>query len=155
MLNPNPYLTLSTGLDFSADDLNHNKRGVVSPKQRDHLLAQRSRIVSLLVSGLALGLSGAWLLQIDWIGIAFGAACLVSLVVACWQRFTQDIDNRVQVIAGKWQLKRMSFGWYNAAINGQSLHIHNAAQNAFIEHTGYRVYYTAGTHTILSAEVLQ
>ena len=154
MLSPNPYLTLSTALGFSAADLNANRLGVLTPYQRTMLVNQRSRSLAVPAALTLLLLALGYALQAEFILVAFIAVCLMTIMVATWQRYRDDLDSPVEVVVGQWALHNLTFGRQMALINGQTFNLPKHLKNAFNENVRYRLYYTAGTRTILSAEIL-
>jgi hypothetical protein len=154
MLNPNPYMVLSTALGFSAADLNANRLGVLTPYQRQMLLNQRSRTLTWSVGLMILLALVGLIFEVQFIFIAFLAACFITIMVAAWQRFQEDLDNPVETITGNLTLQSHAFGRYTAVINGESFQLPKQFDNAFDQNLKYRLYYTPGTHTILSAEII-
>jgi hypothetical protein len=154
MLNPNPYMALSTALGFSAADLNANRLGVLTPYQRDKLFNQRQQALSLPAILLVVLFIAGYILQLEFILIAFFAACLVTLIVATWQRFQEDLENHVNVVAGQLTQRTMLLGRNAAVVDGQTFNLPKHLVNAFNNNLHYRLYYTPGTRTILSAEII-
>ena len=154
MLNPNPYMMLSGALGFSAADLNANRSGVLTPKQRQMLYSQRLYALSWPTGLMLLLAATGYVLQADFIFILFCAACLVTIIIATWQRFQDDLEGRVEVVAGQWTLRPLPLGRYAAVMNGQTFNLSKQTKSAFNESVHYRLYYTPGTHTILSAEII-
>lgn len=154
MLNPNPYMVLSGVLGFSAADLTANRLGVMTANQRENLYAQRIQALKWPAAVLMLVVVGGLLIQAEWLVIAFCAACIVSVMVAIWVRYTQDLESPVEAIAGKWKAQRSTLGRYAVDIGGSVFTLPQSAQRAFTESARYRLYYTPGTRTILSAEML-
>lgn len=154
MLNPNPYMILSGTFGFSAADLNANRLGQISQHQREAIIHQRSRAllwpVALLVALIAI----SFLLHIELIVLIFLAACLVSVIIETWQRFGDDLEGHIQTIAGAWTIQKQPFGRTIAVISGQTFSIPKSINTAFMGGVHYRLYYTLGTHTILSAEII-
>ncbi len=154
MLSPNPYMTLSTALGFSAADINANRQGVLTPYQRGILIGQRTRALVWLAV-LALFLLGVgYVLRLEFLLVAFISACLMTMMVAAWRRFQDDLESPVEVVVGRWEPHTLSLGRKAAVINGQTFTLPKHLINAFSEHVRYRLYYTSGTRTILSAEIL-
>jgi len=154
MLNPNPYMVLSGALGFSAADLNANRLGVLTPYQRQHLSGQRSRTLAWSAGLILFLLLLGYVFQMQWLLIAFFAACFVTIMLATWQRYQEDLDVPVEMIAGKLTFQHLPLGRYAAVINGQSFQLSKQLKSAFNESLRYRLYYTPGTHTILSAEII-
>jgi hypothetical protein len=154
MLNPNPYMLLAATLGFSAADLNANRLGVLTPYQRQMLISQRSRLLGWSVGIMILLALVAVIFEVQLILIAFLAACFVTIIVAARQRFQEDLDVPVETIAGKVTLQPISFGRYNAVVNGQSFRLPRQFKSAFSQSLNYRLYYAPGTRTILSAEII-
>ncbi len=78
----------------------------------------------------------------------------MTILVATWQRFQDDLESPVEVVVGQWEQMTISLGRTAAVINGQTFNLPKHLRNAFDEHVRYRLYYTSGTRTILSAEIL-
>ncbi len=154
MLNPNPYMMLSGAIGFSAADLNANRLGVLTSYQRQMLSAQRSRTVTWALGLVLFLLVLGYAFQVQWLLIIFFVACLVTIMLAAWQRYQEDLDTPLEMIAGKLTFKRLLLGRHGAVINGQSFRLSKQLKNAFNENLRYRLYYTPGTHTILSAEII-
>lgn len=154
MLNPNPYLMLSGELGFSAADLTAKRLGVMTAKQREQLHIRRSQALRMPAAMLVLVVFGGLLVEAEWLVIAFGAACMISIMVAIWVRFTQDLDSPVEAIAGQWTPSRSTFGRAAAGIGGLEFSLPRSVQHVFNESARYRLYFTPGTRTILSAEIL-
>ncbi len=154
MLNPNPYMVLSGALGFSAADLNANRLGVLTPYQRQLLSGHRLRTLSwsagLMIFLAVLGIA----FQMQFLLIAFLAACFVTIMLATWQRYQEDFDVPVETIAGNLMLQPLPLGRYAAVINGQSFRLSKQLKSAFNESLRYRLYYAPGTRTILSAEII-
>ena len=154
MLNPNPYMALSTALGFSATDLNANRLGVLTPYQRNRLSSQRQQALSWPIIVLLLLLVGGYLLHVEFILIAFIGACLVTLIIATWQRFQEDLEGHVKVVAGQMAQHTLPLGRYAAVVDGQTFSLPKHLINTFNQNLHYRLYYTPGTRTILSAEII-
>ncbi len=154
MLNPNPYMLLSGVLGFSAADLTANRLGILTNKQRKNLLSQRLQALVWPSALLLVVILGGLLIEAEWLVIAFTSACIISVIVAIWVRFSQDLDGPVEVIAGKWNPQRSTLGRYAVDIGGLVFTVPASSQRAFSESARYRLYYTPGTRTILSAEMI-
>ncbi len=154
MLNPNPYMMLSGALGFSASDLNANRLGVLTPYQRERLLSKRSKsliwpilfTLFLVVIGLAF--------EVTWLFIIFLAACLGSIMIATWLRYQEDFERPVEMITGKWSFQPAYLGRYAGMVGGQKFNLPKNLSSVFSENFRYRLYYTPGTRTILSAEIV-
>ena len=154
MLSPNPYMALSTALGFSAADLNANRLGVLSPYQRGMLSNQRLRTLSWPAIFMLLLLAVGYALHVEFLFVAFIGACLITFIVATWQRFQEDLESPVEVAVGQWGQRTLPLGRHAALVNGQTFNLPKHLMNAFNENVRYRLYYTAGTRTILSAEII-
>lgn len=154
MLNPNPYMLLSGTLGFSAADLNANRLGVLTTYQRQSLINQRSRMLSWPAGLMLIVIVLGFAFEMQFLLIAFFAACFVTFMVATWQRYQEDLDVPIEMIAGKLTFRPLPLGRYAAVINGQSFRLSKQLKRAFNENLHYRLYYTPGTHTILSAEII-
>jgi hypothetical protein len=154
MLNPNPYMVLATALGFSAADLNANRLGVLTLYQRQMLLSQRFRaLIWPAALMIVVGLFG-FILQVQFLLIVFLAACFITIMVATWQRFQEDLDVPVETIAGRVAVQPLPFGRYKTVVNGQAFRLPRQLNNAFNQSFNYRLYYSPGTRTILSAEII-
>lgn len=154
MLNPNPYMLLSGVLGFSAADLTANRLGILTDKQRENLLTQRLHALARPSALLLVVVLGGLLIEAEWLVIAFVAACIISVVVAIWVRFSQDLEGPVEAIAGKWLPNHSSRGRVTVDMGGLVFTVPPSTQRAFNESARYRLYYTPGTRTILSAEII-
>jgi len=154
MLNPNPYMLLSGTLGFSAADLNANRLGVLTTYQRQHLVNQRLRTLGWPTALMLIVAVLGFAFEMQFLLIAFFAACFVTFMVATWQRYQEDLDTPIEMVAGKLTFRPLPFGGYAAVINGQSFRLSKQFKRAFIENLNYRLYYTPGTYTILSAEII-
>jgi len=154
MLSPNPYMTLSTALGFSAADINANRRGVLTSYQRAMLVNQRLRTLAWPALMTLLLEAAGFAFELEFILMAFIGACLVTIMLAIWQRFREDLENSVQVVVGQWAQHISPLGRSTAVVNGQTFNLPRHLRLAFSDNVHYRLYYTSGTHTILSAEIL-
>ncbi|MBI1279844.1 MAG: hypothetical protein GC179_17080 [Anaerolineaceae bacterium] len=154
MLNPNPYMMLSGALGFSAADLNANRLGVLTPYQRQLLSGQRSRTLAWSAGLILFLVLLGFVFEMQWLLIAFFAACFITIMLATWQRYQEDLDVPVEMVAGKLAFQPLPLGRYAAVINGQSFRLSKQLKSAFNESLHYRLYYTPGTRTILSAEIV-
>ena len=95
-----------------------------------------------------------YLLHVEFILIAFIGACLVTLIIATWQRFQEDLEGHVKVVAGQMAQHTLPLGRYAAVVDGQTFSLPKHLINTFNQNLHYRLYYTPGTRTILSAEII-
>ena len=146
MLNPNPYMMLSGALGFSAADLTANRLGILTPKQREMLTNQRLSAFGWPVILMLLLAAGGYMLQTEFIFIVFCAACMVSIVLATWQRFQEDLEGRVEVVAGQWTLRPLAFGRYAVIMNGQTFNLSKQMRSAFNEGVHYRAHVIEVNH---------
>src|SRR5215213_1925622 len=102
MLNPNPYMMLSTALGFSAADLNANRLGFLTPYQRGMLSNQRSRALAWPAMLILILLVVGYALRIELLLLVFIEACLITLSVATWQHYQEDLEGPVQAVVGQW-----------------------------------------------------
>ena len=114
MLSPNPYMTLSTALGFSAADINANRLGVHTPYQRGMLVNQRLRALSAPAILMLMLIVAGYALQVEFIFAAFIAACLITIMVATWQRFQDDLESPVEVVVGQWAQRALPWGRHAA-----------------------------------------
>lgn len=157
MLHPNPYLALASALNFTAADLEANRRGLLTHRQREHLESQRLKAVepwALFVIG---ALFVGFMLQFHWMIVIFGICCLITGVVIAWTRVDGDLTGRVRVASGKLSAvggKNVFSPRYRISIGLEAFGVSDTVRRAFDPVLRYRVYYTPATHTILSAELL-
>lgn len=157
MLHPNPYLALASALNFTVFDLEANRRGVLTHGQRERLESQRLKAVEpwalFLVGFLILSV----ILQIHWMVIIFSVGCVIAGVVIAWMRIDGDLSGGVRVVSGKLSAvggRNVFSPRYRISIGVEAFGVSETVKRAFDPVLGYRVYYTPGTHTILSAELL-
>jgi hypothetical protein len=163
---------LMDALDFDADDLAANRAGELSPRQRLRLTHQRRLQGWLLTLGLAMTLIALVLVLrvrlggalVFWVG---GAVTLWALgfgpaqSLFRWLGYDRDVKRGVVRSAeGRLTLsvkpgRRAS---QTLTIGGQSWELGPLPKRVFqaFEHgAAYRLYYAAGSRTILSAEAGQ
>jgi hypothetical protein len=157
MLHPNPYLALADALNFTVADLEANRHGILTHHQRAYLESRRLKAIEpwalFLVGLLALGL----VLRLQPILLVFGVCCLITGVVAAWTRSDADLTGRVRVTSGKLTAvagRNVFSPRYHIRIGVEPFGVSASVKRAFDPARRYRVYYTSGTHTILSAELL-
>ena len=154
MLTPNPYMMFATALGFSAADITANRLGVLTSDQRQKLLSKRLRAIRWLVTGLLLFWTNACVFQLDVLVVVFVSAVLITITLAVWQRFQDDLTLPVEVVAGQWVPRPLPLGRCAAVVNGRTFTLSGSLAAIFHKDACYRLYYTAGTHTILAAELL-
>lgn len=154
LVRQNPYLLLLGVLDFSAADLAANRQGKLTPKQQTQLERKRLRTLQgwiLAVCGLvAAGIA----LHARLIVIVFGTATLVTMALYGWLKFDGDFNQRVQRVQGRLQFTaRLMSPFYTLHIGDQDFRVSALVKRAFQSGDSYCLYYTAGSRTILSAEM--
>ncbi len=157
MLHPNPYLALAGALNFTVVDLEANRRGLLTSRQREYLESQRLKAIEPWgLLGVGLLLLGV-VLQLQMIMLMFGMCCLVTGVVIAWMRVDGDLTGRVRVTSGKLTAiagRGLFRSRYQISIGFEPFGVSETVKRAFDPVLRYHVYYTSGTHTILSAELL-
>lgn len=155
MMQPNSMLALSNALGFSAADLFANRMGVLTPRQRDYLLGLRTVAFERWFLVTVLLILGGIFLHLRLVVVVFGAACMITLLLAIWMRYETDLQARVRMMNGRSGLERRGrlpgIG-HRVSIGGETFPVSRRVKSAF-NGGYYRVYYTAGTHTLLAAEV--
>jgi hypothetical protein len=156
MLRQNPHLRLMGALDFSASDVAANSRGELSGEQQKMLqqarTASMARWIGLMVVLWLIGLP----LGIPWLILLFGMAVLVSVIIAEWQRFTDDLNGDVIAVSGRAELipvLPLMFS-YRLQLNNELFNVSREAADAFLAGRIYRLFYSAASRTVLSAELL-
>jgi hypothetical protein len=163
-------LDLTQALDFTADDLAANREGRLSEAQRTRLqkLRQRSALIGVgAVVGLGLMATiilflgqgnGSLILNLVGIGVTICNAALAGVLVRSWLRLSADINaNAVQAISGTITHKLRVTGrsvTYILNVDGEELIVARPIFRAFDEGKGYRLYRTASSRLLLSAEAL-
>lgn len=157
MMRPNPYLLLIGGLDFSLSDLDANRRGELTSRQRAHLEHRRLREMELCTLGLILLILAGILFELRLMLVVFGAACLVSIMLAVGMRYEEDLRGRVQVVSGRPTFKpAVALPLHprdHLLIDSQEFSVSQHIKQAFDTGHHYRLYFAPGSRTILSAEV--
>jgi hypothetical protein len=157
MMRPNPFLLLINAFDFSVSDLYANRRGELSPRQHQLLEQQRLHELELCTLGLIALIVGGAVLEIRLIVIVFGASCLVSVMLAVNLRYNEDKQGPVQTVSGRLQFKAAAglplHPHYHLLIDSEDFLVSNPVKQAFDSTLRYRLYYTPGSLTIVSAEV--
>ncbi len=144
---------------FSADDLNANRRGIVTDAPIARLRKLRRQgipllILAVLAAGLAIGVrNDATWLSIVMVGFV---SLLVAASVGFWRRFDRESQSPQVAVARGSASKR-----YRSARNQRrcflrvgevEFSIAGSQYNAITEGRPYWVYYTPITRTILSLE---
>ncbi len=156
MLRQNPHLRLMGALGFSASDVAANSQGELSQEQKKSLQQARTvhlaRWTVLTVSVWLIGL----LLGVPWLILLFGTAVIISVIMAGWQRATDDLNGRVMAVSGRAELIPVLplLLNYRLQLNGDSFTVSREAADAFAAGRIYRLFYSAASRTVLSAELL-
>lgn len=149
---------LQAAFFFSADDLNANRRGIVTDAQIARLRKLRRQgvpllILAVLAAGLAIGVrnDAAWL---SIVMVAF-IVLLVAAAIGFWRRFDRESQSpRVASVRGP-ASKRYFAGRnrrFFLRVGEVEFSVMVYQYNAVMEGRSYRVYYTPITRTILSLE---
>jgi hypothetical protein len=156
MLYPNPMLLLAGSLDFTAEDLFANRAGRISARQRDLLQRRRAQVMLRWLMAAAVWAGLGLLLHLEIFTIGFIAACLMSGAALHWQRFDADMRERVESRTG-WLHIRQIPAWlarrWRVCVEEDCFDIPAHSRTAFDDRRRYRLYYAAGSRTLLSAEV--
>ena len=153
MLRQNPHLLLMGALDFSASDLAANSRGELSLTQKKIMQQARFRQIALLVIVAIFIWIGGIELHLDWIVMAFSSAVLVSLMLGMYYGLKEDLDAPVQTISGRVHIAFLMWG-SRVEVNGETFRASREVGAAFAPGHIYRLYYTAHSRLILSAELV-
>jgi hypothetical protein len=157
MMRPNPFLLLIGVLDFSVSDLYANRQGSLTKRQRAQLEHQRTREIEWWAVGLVVLLVSGIMLEARLMVLTFGATSLISIMLAVWIRCDEDLQGRVQVVSGRLGFKAavgLPFHpQYHLLIDSEDFLVSRQVKQGFDMEQRYRLYYTPGTRTILSAEV--
>jgi hypothetical protein len=153
MLRQNPHLLLMGALDFSASDLAANSRGEFSPTQKQNMQQARFRQIALLVIAAIFIWIGGIEVRVDWIMMAFSTAVLVSLMLGIYYRFQADLESPVQAITGRMNIAFLMWS-SRVQVNGETFRASRDVGAAFAPGHIYRLYHTAHSHLILSAELI-
>lgn len=153
MLRQNPHLLLMGALDFSASDLAANSRGAFSPTQKKLMQQTRFRQIGLLVIAAIFIWIGGIELQFDWIVMAFSTAVLVSLMLGIYYRLQADLESPVQAVTGRVNIAFQMCG-SRVQVNGDTFRASRSVGEAFKPGHIYRLYHTAHSRLILSAELV-
>jgi hypothetical protein len=153
MLRQNPHLLLMGALDFSTSDLAANSRGELSPTQRQNIHEARLRQAGFLIIGTTL----VWIigaqLHVDWLPLVFSSAMLVTLILSVMYRAQDDLKSPVQSATGRVSIGFVMLGSH-IHINNRTFSASRSVGEAFVPGRIYRLYYTDGSRTLLSAELI-
>ncbi len=157
MMRPNPFLLLIGVLDFSVSDLYANREGRLTSQQRIQLERQRMRDMEILGAVLLVLIVLGIALELRLMVIVFGAASMITIMVGVWIRFDEDLNGTVQMVSGRLRFKG-AIGlplrpYYHLLIDSEDFLVSHQVKQAFDTDLRYRLYYTPGSHTILSAEL--
>jgi hypothetical protein len=153
MLRQNPHLLLMGALDFSASDLAANSKGAFSPTQKHAIQQARFRQIGLLVIAAIFIWVGGLQLNLDWIVMTFSTAVLVSLMLGIYYRVQADLESPVQAVAGRVHIAFLMWG-SRVQVNGETFRASRSAGEAFLPGHIYRLYHSAHSRLILSAELV-
>ena len=153
MLRQNPHLRLMGALHFSASDVAANSRGELSDEQQKALQQARTvhvgRWIVLMVLLWLIGLP----LGVPWLILLFGMAVIISVIIAEWQRFTDDLNGRVMAVSGRAELIPAQVN-VRLQVEQRVFNVSRNVTDAFLAGRIYRVFYSAASRTVLSAELL-
>jgi hypothetical protein len=157
MMRPNPFLLLIGVLDFSVSDLYANRQGQLTPQQRIQLEHVRQRSIEILAGILLVLILIGIALEVRLMVIVFGTASMITMMVGLSIRFDEDLNGKVQTVSGRMRFKG-ALGlplhpYYHLLIDSEDFLVSQRVKQAFDTELRYRLYYTPGSHIILSAEV--
>ncbi len=152
MLRPNPIVRLVADAPFDAGDVAANGHAHLSPEQRTRL--QRQRTLHL---GMWLALLSGWLLLTEalWLhpGLAAaGAAIIAAVLVLNLMRDHDDLSAPVMMAQGVVHIEASAWPRARLNVGGQIFNLPRRWQRLLTSGVVYRVYYTAGSRVLLSAE---
>jgi hypothetical protein len=156
MLRQNPHLQLMGALGFSASDIAANSQGELSPHQHAALRESRNLQVvrwgTLVVFLWVIGL----IVHLELLALLFISAVIVSVIMAAWARVNADLAGGVQMMTGRLDITAdLPFVFtYRLDLSGETFHVARGAGAAFQPGRIYRLYYTALSRTLLSAELI-
>lgn len=156
LAHQNPYLLLLGVLEFSAIDLAANRRGTLSEHQRAQLARKRRHALELWILTICLLVALGVILHFRLVVIGFVSATLVTMALGVWLKFDADFKEPVQSIQGAMQFSPKltpPFGAYMLRIGNKQFTVSSRLKQALQAGGVYRIYHTAGSHTILSAEL--
>jgi|GEM_PF-4198779 hypothetical protein len=152
MLRPNPIIRLVADAPFDAADVIANGQAHLSAEQHRRLQRQRNRRLGLWVGALL-----GWLLLTEalWVhpGLAAaGAAIMMAALVLNGLQCHDDLSMAVMMVQGAAQTDSRGLLPSRLRVGDQSFALPRRWQRLLTAGATYRVYYTAGSHTLLSAE---
>ncbi|MCB9452193.1 MAG: hypothetical protein H6672_12190 [Anaerolineaceae bacterium] len=157
MMRPNPYILLVATLNFTAVDLSDNRQGRLSRHQRE-VLSRRIRLVSrdwgMLAGGLAVVGLFLQITAIAW----FACAVFVGGMILVWLSFQADLNGVSSVDGCVNLVERLPVPFlspYYLMIGAHRFPVSRQVGYGFANGHSYRIYYTNGSHTIVSGEVLR
>ena len=156
MLRQNPHLQLMGALGFSASDLAANSQGELSANQQEALKEARNLQLGRWATVAALLWIVGLALNTGLMALLFGTAAIVSVMMATWGRAGDDLVGHVQSISGRLDITAdfPLILTYRIELNGETFHVARGAGAAFQPGRIYRLYYTANSRTVLSAELV-
>src|SRR4029434_5665272 len=86
----------------------------------------------------------------------FLTAASVTAIIALWVRVGDDLEHGVQTVSGRVSLHEtwLALPGYRVQVNETAFRISREAGAAFVPGHIYRLYYTASSRTLLSAELI-
>lgn len=154
MMQSNPYLGLISALDFSVADLYTNRRGELSDSQKTRIRHHRMKAIELWLVGMGVLVVVGLVLEAHWIAIVFGVCTIISLMMATWIHSEDDLQSGAHSTSGRLMLgpHRLFSSRYHLWVGKEHFLISGALKEALDTRYAYRIYFTAGNRTILSAE---
>lgn len=156
MMRPNPYMLLIANLNFTAVDLYDNRLGRLSRHQRDVFFRRIWSVLrdwGMVAGGLAVVGLFLQITVIAWVAsIAFVARMLlIGLSFQADLNGVSAVDGRVNLVE---RLPVPFLSPYYLMIGAYRFPVSRQVGQGFTNGRRYRIYYTNGSHTIVSGEVL-
>jgi len=149
-------------LDFTQHDLNANRRGRLTDRQRAHLQMQRDATSALYSTGagLLIGLAAVCIGLTQtaskfYVELLFviPTAFLLAYIIQLWINFTLDLRaRRVDAVSGCALAQPILRVQTRLHIGSLNFALSDRVARAFQNGSAYRVYYARRSKTILSVE---
>ena len=155
MLRPNPIMQLYGDAPFDAEDVAANSRAQLSMGQRRRFQRERAFILGAWVSVL-----GVWVLMAEalrlrpWLAVVGAAGAVVGLLVTTL-RYHDDLQGPVLAAEGVAWVKPLSLSRSRLQLGADEFGLPRSWRRVIAPGTMYRVYYSAGSRMLLSAEFVQ
>lgn len=164
--------SLEAALQFSPDDLAHNRAATLSPRQRERLQARATRTLWLgggLFFGMTLLATGAFYLGqqnesliLFFMGVFLTIcnALLLGFSARQWLRLTADLRDPAPVQSTAGELVRVIRPYgrvsnYVLRVSDKQFSVEKEVFKTLTHEALYQLYYTAHTNALLAAERLK